>query len=250
MNISGNTILITGAGTGMGLAAAKAFASLGNRVLMVARNEKRLAEEAAHLPGALHFACDIADPAQVERLVQWAQSNAPELNVLFLNAGVTHTYRLFDGSPARDHAKAEMEVNFVSAVDLTHRFVPLLNGRTAPAIIVTTSGVVYAPDNTNPTYSATKAALHSYIQSMRFTLKKNGSPISLFELVAPLVDSPFSAGVVSDQKASPDEVIREMIDGLAEDRMDIRPVTSETLFDAWRRDPEEAQKMVNDATGA
>ncbi|MBB4001222.1 SDR family oxidoreductase [Aurantimonas endophytica] len=250
MNISGNTILITGAGTGMGLIAAKVLAARGNRVIMVARDAERLRREAEALPGTLAYACDIADAGQVDGLLDWVRGNAPELNVLFLNAGVTHTYRLFDGTDAARNARLEMLVNFVSAVDLTHRFLPLLESRPNPALIVTTSGVVYAPDTTNPTYSATKAALHSYVQSMRYRLKQVDSPVRLFELVSPLVDTPFASGVKSDAKAKPETVIAELLRALEEDTFDIRPGSSQALYEAWRADPEKAAAMVNEVTGA
>lgn len=250
MNIAGNTILITGAGTGMGLIAARELAARGNRIIMVARDAERLQREADALLGAQAYACDIADAGQVDRLLAWVEENAPDLNVLFLNAGVTHTYRLFDGTDAAGNARQEMLVNFVSAVDLTHRFLPLLENRPDPAMIVTTSGVMYAPDTTNPTYSATKAALHSYVQSMRYRLKQVGSPLRLFELVSPLVDTPFASGVKSDAKAKPETVIADLLQALEDDTFDIRPGSSQALYEAWRTDPEEAVTIVNEATGA
>jgi uncharacterized oxidoreductase len=250
MNTSGNTILITGAGTGMGLAAVKAFSERGNTVVMVARNEARLREEAAKLKNVDPFACDISDANQVERLLDHVGKAHPDLNWLFLNAGVTNTYELFSEESMIDHARDEMTVNYLSTVHLTERFVPVIAAKPNPAMIITTSGVIYAPDVTNPTYSATKAALHSFIQSARHVLAKKGSPIKWFELVAPLVDSQFAAGVRSDLKASPESVIEDLIRGIEANEIEIRPGLSNEIYQAWREDPEKAFATTCAAVGA
>jgi uncharacterized oxidoreductase len=241
MNTSGNTILITGAGTGMGLAAARAFSECGNTVVMVARNEARLREEAAKLKNVDPFACDISDANQVERLLDHVGKAHPDLNWLFLNAGVTNTYELFSEESMIDHARDEMTVNYLSTVHLTERFVPVIAAKPNPAMIITTSGVIYAPDVTNPTYSATKAALHSFIQSARHVLAKKGSPIKWFELVA---------GVRSDLKASPESVIEDLIRGIEANEIEIRPGLSNEIYQAWREDPEKAFATTCAAVGA
>lgn len=250
MNTSGNTILITGAGTGMGLAAAKAFSVRGNKVVMVARNEARLRDEAARLKNVDPFACDISEAGQVECLIEYVAKAHPDLNWLFLNAGVTNTYELFGKESMIDHARAEMTVNYLSTVHLSERFVPLIAAKPNPAMIITTSGVIYAPDVTNPTYSATKAALHSFIQSARHVLAGRGSPIAWFELVAPLVDSPFAAGVRSDLKVSPESVVEDLIRGIEADETEIRPGLSNEIYQAWRDDPEKAFAATCAAVGA
>ena len=160
MKTTGNTILITGAGTGMGLEAAKQFSQRGNTIIMVARNKERLQAEAARLENASVLACDIADAAGRPPAPMLAERH-PDLNVTFLNAGVTHTYSLFSHQDAFGHAQQEMTVNFLSAVRLTQELEPRLSQRPEAAMIITTSGAAMAPDISNPTYSATKAALHS-----------------------------------------------------------------------------------------
>lgn len=250
MEMTGNTILITGAGTGMGLAAAKAFSQRGNKVIMVARNEQRLHKEAAQLNGASAFACDITNRAQVDDLLVYVEANHPDLNWVFLNAGVTNGRKLFDKESVFSDAQDEVTVNYLSAVRLTEKLVPLIEKKSHPAMIITTSGVIYAPDTGNATYSATKAALHSFIQSARLVLAKRGSPIKWFELIAPLVDSPFATHVVSDQKVPPEQVIAELIAGVEANQEEIRPGLSEDIYQVWRRSPAEALKLVNSATGA
>lgn len=250
MKTTGNTILITGAGTGMGLEAAKQFSQRGNTIIMVARNKERLQAEAARLQNASTFACDIADEAQVQRLLQHLAEHHPDLNVVFLNAGVTHTYSLFGDEDAFDHAQQEMTVNFLSAVRLTQELEPRLSQRPEAAIIITTSGAAMAPDISNPTYSATKAALHSLVQSMRLVLQRRQSTIKVFELMAPLVDSPFSKDVHSDNKVPPADVISRLLTSLEHDELEIRPGAAEDVYQLMRTSPEKALQAVNAITNA
>ncbi|MBF4577515.1 SDR family oxidoreductase [Frondihabitans sp. VKM Ac-2883] len=250
MKTTGNTILITGAGTGMGLEAARQFSALGNTVIMVARNAERLDQEAAPLANAHTFVCDITDASQVEALLTYLRTEHPQLNMAFLNAGVTHSHRLFDGQNAYTYAAQEVETNFLSAIRLSQGLEPLLANKPKAALIITTSAAAYAPDISNPTYSATKAALHSLVASMRATLERNASPIAVVELVAPLVDSPFSEHVHSDQKMPASQVIEALIEGLEHDETDLRVGASEDLYQALRRSPEEAIQMANAFTNA
>jgi uncharacterized oxidoreductase len=149
-----------------------------------------------------------------------------------------------------DHARVEMAVNYLSTVRLTELLVPLMEDKPNPAIIITTSGVIYAPDVTNPTYSATKAALHSFLQSARFVLGKKGSKIKWFELIAPLVDSQFAAGVKSDLKVPPAVVIEDLIKGIEADEKEIRPGLSKDLYEAWRESPDKAFELATSAVNA
>lgn len=249
MRTTGNTILITGAGTGMGLEAARRFSKLGNTVLMVARNRERLEAEAANLEHADTFACDITDKQQVEQLLAHIDEHHPQLNVAFLNAGVTNGYQLFGGEDAVAHAQEEMTTNFISAVRLTHALEPRLARTPEAAMIITTSGAAFVPDVGNPTYSATKAALHSYVQSMRLVLQRKNSSVRVFDLMAPLVDSPFADHVHSDKKVAPSEVITALIKGLEDNELELRVGLTEDLYQLLRKSPEEALKIGNALTG-
>lgn len=249
MKTAGRTVLITGAGTGMGLEAAKRFSAMDSRVIMVARNAERLRTEAARLPGAVALPCDISDEGQVACLLKTVAAEHPDLDTVLLNAGVTHTYKLFGTEDAATHAEVEMRTNYLSAVRLIDGLVPLLRRQAAPALIVTTSGVAFAPDITNPTYSATKAALHSLTQSVRLQLERDGSPVSVFEFMAPLVDSPFSAGVISDQKVSPSDAVAELFDAMERDEFEIHAGLTKDIYAALRTSPDAAVRAVNAATG-
>lgn len=248
MRTTGRTALVTGAGTGMGLEAAAEFSRRGSRVIMVARNEQRLRRETEKLPDAVAFPCDIIDEQQVTRLLEYLRDEEPDLDTVLLNAGVTHTYSLFDGQDAVARAEVEMRTNYLSAVRLIDGVVPALR-RADSALIVTTSGVAFAPDITNPTYSATKAALHSLVQSVRLQLERDGSPLEVFEFMAPLVDSPFSAGVVSDEKMSAADAVAELFEGLDRHELEMHVGITSGIYEALRTSPDAAVRAVNVATG-
>ncbi|MEQ3553926.1 SDR family NAD(P)-dependent oxidoreductase [Pseudonocardia nematodicida] len=249
MTITDRTILITGAGTGMGLEAARRFSELGNRVLMVARNAERLRNEAEKLPGAVALPCDISDEAAVTDLVERVRADHPELSMIFLNAGITTGHPLFAAEDPLEAARAEMETNYFATIRLTHALFPVLVARPAATIIITTSGVAFAPDLVNPTYSATKAALHSYTQSIRLQMQRQGTGhVRVVELMAPLVDAPFSSNVHSAQKVSPASVITALIDGLAGDQDELHVGVVSDIFDALRRSSADALAAVNGVT--
>lgn len=249
MKTTDHTVLITGAGTGIGLEVAKLLDQLGNTVIMVARNGDRLDREAEQLKHAHPYVCDISDGDQVNALVEHVRAEYSDLDVIFLNAGVTHTYQLFGDEDPVPYATQEVEINYLSAVRLTNLFEPVLRNKTEAAMIITTSGVAFVPDVGNPTYSATKAALHSLCQTMRFVLTRKKSPIKVFEVMAPLVDSPFAKDVVSDDKVPPSEVAQAILDGLEADDLEMHVGTTADLYPAYLHSPEEALVTLNASTG-
>lgn len=142
-----------------------------------------------------------------------------------------------------------MTTNFISAVRLTHALEPRLARTPEAAMIITTSGVAFVPDVGNPTYSATKAALHSYVQSMRFVLQRKNSTIRVFDLMAPLVDSPFASHVHSDEEVAPSEVITALIKGIEDNELELRVGVTEDIYQLLRSSPEAALRAGNALTG-
>jgi uncharacterized oxidoreductase len=115
--------------------------------------------------------------------------------------------------------------------------------------VITTSGVAFVPDIQNPTYSATKAALHSFVQASRLVLENKGSGIRVFELMAPLVDSPFAKDIESDQKMPPRKVAETLLAGLERDELELRVGQTEDLYRTYLKSPDEALTEVNALTG-
>jgi uncharacterized oxidoreductase len=245
MKLQNNTILITGAGTGMGLAAAKWFSGAGNKVIMIARNEERLRMEASKIENSSYIACDLSDLSQMETLVETVKRDYPTLNMVFLNAGIATFYQLLDKENAYETSIAEMRTNYHSTVYLTQQLHSILADKTESAFIITTSGVAFAPALLYPTYSATKAALHSFTKTLRLVLQRQKSPIEVYELMAPMVDSPFSSAVESDLKVSPEVVIDALVESIQHQNFEVRPGLTEVLYQMYLRSPEEALFLIN-----
>lgn len=249
MKTTGNTILITGGGTGMGLEAAKQFDAMGNTVIMVARNEERLKREAAKLNNASIIVCDLSIEDELDRLIKTVKNQYPNLNMVFLNAGIATNYKLFSRDDSYKISIDEMTTNFNSVVMLTQALAPMLAEKENAAIIITTSGVAFVPDLQHPTYSATKAALHSYTLSLRLVLEQKKSNIKIFELMAPLVDTPFAKAIVSDQKMPAGNVIEEMIAKLEINEHEMHIGLTKDIFEKSKESTQEALHFVNGITG-
>lgn len=186
MKTTGQTILITGGATGIGLAFAERFLAAGNTVIAIGRRRDKLEEAKAKHP-ALHVrACDVADPGQRIALRDWAIREFPQLNVLVNNAGIQQ--RLDLRAPQDWEAmRAELAVNLDAPVHLANLFAPHFLARPRAAIVNVTSGLSFSPLADVPVYCATKAALHSFTISLRHQF--SGTPIEVVEIIPPAVDT-------------------------------------------------------------
>jgi uncharacterized oxidoreductase len=184
MNLSGNTILITGGATGIGFGLAETLLRQDNRVLICGRRSHRLTEARRKSPELEIFVCDVGTPQGRYDLQEWALRTAPELNVLINNAGLQHKVDLLKFGAERYE---EIAVNLEAPIHLSQLFIPHLARRPQPAIVNITSGLAFTPSASVPIYCATKAALHSFTLSLRHQLR--GTAIKVFEVAPPLVDS-------------------------------------------------------------
>ena len=200
MKTTGNTILITGGGSGIGRGLAQAFHTLGNRVIIAGRRKQALEETTAANPGMTSLTLDIEDPANVRSLATELATHYPALNVLINNAGIMRTERL----PAQQENLADAEsmvgTNLLGPIRLTAALLPLLQRQPHSAIMNVSSGLAFVPMAPTPTYCATKAAIHSYTQSLRYQLQ--GSTTEVLELIPPYVATHLLNGA-SDPRAMP-----------------------------------------------
>lgn len=185
MNLSGNTILITGATSGIGLAFAERFLS-GNKVIICGRREDRLQALKQKYPALETKVCDISDAVQREELAKWVIAHFPDTNVLMNNAGVQ---LLADLTKPVDLKRIyqEVDVNFIAPVHLSSLFTQHLAAKQNAAIINISSGLAFVPLAFMPVYCATKAAIHSLTLSLRYQLRKTA--VKVFEIAPPAVDT-------------------------------------------------------------
>ena len=186
MDMSSNTVLITGGASGIGLALAERFLRAGSEVIVCGRREDKLREAQAKHPALRTRVCDVAQPAERIALAEWARGALPRLNVLVNNAGIQ---RRVDVAELGDWeaGRQELAINLEAPIHLSALLVAHLRAQPRAAIINVSSGLAFAPLATVPVYCATKAALHSYTLSLRHQLAD--SSVRVLEIVPPAVDT-------------------------------------------------------------
>jgi uncharacterized oxidoreductase len=244
MNIENKTILITGGGTGIGFSIAKKLSGKGNRLILVGRREDKLKNAVAELTDASYITGDVTSTADVDNLVKEINKKYGSLDILVNNAGVVTAHPLDSAEGVYENAKFEMDLNYLSVVRLTERLLPLLKNSKEAAIINIESIVSYLPNTVIATYSASKAALHSYSQSLRLVLQKTHPHIRIFEVFPPFVDTDMTKGFTAD-KLSPDEVAQDIYNGLQAEEFTIRNGRTKDVYQQFLQSPENTLKQFN-----
>lgn len=183
MNLNNNTILITGGSSGIGFEMAKEFLKLNNKVIITGRNEARLQKVREELEGVVAIQSDISSHDDILKLYQKITKDFPDLNILINNAGVMETINLQKHTLSATDLTKELDINVKGTIWMNDAFLPLLKGKKNAATVNVTSGLAFVPLPISPVYCATKAALHSYTQSLRAQLRNTS--INVFELAPP-----------------------------------------------------------------
>jgi uncharacterized oxidoreductase len=209
MKLSGNTILITGGGSGIGRGMAEALHKLGNRVVIAGRRKEVLEEVTAANEGMEWMLLDIEKRSGVVPFAAEAMGKYPTLNVLINNAGVMRAEKLSEPQEDLGDAEAMVATNLLGPIRLTAALMPHLLKQPAATIMNVSSGLAFVPMALTATYCATKAAIHSYTQSLRHQLK--ATKIEVLELIPPYVATDLMNGR-SDPRAMPlDKYIAEVM---------------------------------------
>lgn len=206
MKTTGNTILITGGGSGIGRALAEAFQRQGNQVVIAGRRRDALDAVVAANPGMQAAVLDIEDGASIPGFAADLVQRFPALNVVLHNAGIMRPEQLREGG--LDTAEHTIATNLLGPIRLNDALLPHLLAQPAATIMTVSSGLAFLPLAATPTYSATKAAIHSYTLSLRHQLK--GSSVEVLELAPPYVQTELMGEQqASDPRAMP---LAEFID--------------------------------------
>ena len=185
MDMTGNTILITGGGSGIGRGLAEAFQALGNQVIIAGRRGDVLAEVVAANPGMASVVFDVEAGAAIPAFAAAVVKAHPGLNVLINNAGIMRAEAITTARYDLADAEATVAINLLGPIRLTAALLPHLTAQKKAAVLNVSSGLAFVPLAMTPTYSATKAALHSWSQSLRHQLRQTG--VEVIEVAPPAV---------------------------------------------------------------
>ena len=227
MTISGKTVLITGGGSGIGLALAKEFLANKNTVIITGRSLSKLEKAKAENPGLHFIQNDVTDAAQVKSLVEKTQQEFGGIDVLVNNAGVLHTFDIADESYPLEKHLQEVDIDLNGPIRMVHYFLPGLKQRDEAAIVNVSSGLAFVPLAMAPVYSATKAGLHAWTQSIRLQLAKTN--VKVIELMPPVVDTDMVSEFEDFPKISPEKLSQGFWKGYANNQAEITPGQSSQL---------------------
>lgn len=245
MKIKNKTVLITGAGSGIGLEAGKQFLEAGARVIITGRNLTKLQAAKKLYPSLITIKSDAANEADAKALYQEIEKMGG-IDILYHNAGVG-VPPLNLGLPNSNHltgAVYEMEVNYFGVIRLNNLFMGMLKSREEAAIIHTTSILSIVPSAIEATYSSSKTALAFYVKSLRKHLQIIDSKLKIFELLPPLVDTDMVADR-DGKKMSPEQLIKGLIKGLENEKYTIRVGDSKVINLINRLFPSVAFNLIN-----
>lgn len=200
MNITGNTILITGGGSGIGRALAEALHTKGNKVIVAGRRQAALDDVVAANPGMASVVLDVSDAGAIRDGAAAVLVAYPELNVVIQNAGIMVAEDIA-GDWTLDTAEATIATNLLGPIRLTAALLPHLKAKGDATIMTVSSGLAFVPLAATPTYCATKAAIHSWSQSLRVQLA--GSGVGVIELAPPAVQTALMPGHDTSPHAMP-----------------------------------------------
>lgn len=243
MILKNNVILITGGSSGLGLAMAKRFVAMGNKVIVCARNHQKLEALKKSFPQIETYSSDISVEKERFELLNFVMANFPDINILINNAAIVHKTDFYEDPTMYVKAVAEIQTNVIAPIHLTKLFLPHLIQNSNGSIINITSGLVFVPRSVYPLYSATKAALHSFTQSLRHQLKEK--QIRIIEVLFPAVDTPWHQGDPPKIAISPELAVGQMLKELASQRTEIRIGGAQKLYYLSRFFPKLAFKVIN-----
>jgi uncharacterized oxidoreductase len=211
MKISGNTILITGATSGIGRALAEALYAKGNKVIIAGRRQSLLDEVSGRNPGMIGIAVDLSDAAAIATFVDSVKAQFPQLNVLINNAGIFRLEDYTAESIDLTRALSTIQTNITGVVQLSAALLPTLRAQLQSTLVVTTSGLAFVPYPPGPVYSATKAFMHNWLDALRVQLRETS--VEVLELAPPYVQTELGGPQqASDPHAMPlDEYIQEVV---------------------------------------
>ena len=226
MKISGNTVLITGGGSGIGRALAEAFHKAGNRVIISGRRKAALDEVTAANPGMASMVMDATDAAGIRAFAEALVNAHPTLNAVINNAGIMRPEDIAAAPDYLETAEETVATNLLAPIRLTAALLPHFLKQPAATVLTVSSGLAFVPMVLTPTYSATKSAIHAYSVALREQLKE--TPVEVIEIVPPYVQTTLMGeGQAKDERAMPLHAFISEVMDILENRPDEKEVVVE-----------------------
>ncbi|HST09314.1 MAG TPA: SDR family NAD(P)-dependent oxidoreductase [Terriglobales bacterium] len=243
MRLTGRTILITGGSAGIGLAFALKFVEFGNSVIVTGRRQAVLDEVKAKYPKLDTIQSDVADPSQIAVLATRVKADFPRLDVLMNNAGIMLSRNLKPSATDLTGLMVEMDINVGGVIRMTSAFIDILTANKGTVINVS-SGLAFVPLPSAPIYCATKAAIHSYTQSLRFQLEETG--VEVIELMPPAVKTDLTAELAENGASliTTDELVKQSFASLKAGALEIWPGQTKQLAVLRRLAPNFINKQL------
>ncbi len=213
MKLENNTILITGGTSGIGLALGKSLLKKDNTVILLGRNKSKLQE--LEKVGFKTIYCDLRQIEDIEKAVLIIQNKYPNLNMLFNNAGIQNNYIFTEAITPFEKIKQEIEINFISQVQLTQLIIPILATKEKSFIVNTTSALGAYPKPDGLVYCATKGAMRNFTIGLRHTVKDLG--IKVLEFIPPVTDTPMTSKR-DEKKMSVNDLISKVLPQLKREK--------------------------------
>ena len=231
MTLTQRTILITGGTSGIGLELARQLLTRGNTVIVTGRKQDALDAAAAGLPGLQTIQSDVSDPQAIAALHEAVLARFPALDTLVNNAGIMHNIKLVQPRGLEDLTQ-EIDINLSGPIHMVQQFLPHLLTRPGAMIVNVSSGLAFVPFPVAPIYSAAKAGLHAYTQSLRVQLR--GTDVRVVELAPPGVETPlfreeFANELRGQKGMAPKELVRRALQAIEAGTLEVRPGLANVL---------------------
>ncbi|WP_088242436.1 SDR family oxidoreductase [Calothrix rhizosoleniae] len=248
MKLSGHKVLITGGNGGIGLELAREFVTRGNQVAICGRDTQKLAQAKTLLGDVKTVQSDLAIASQIPLLVREAAEQLGGLSILVNNAGIQRNFSFSQADTthiAQDIAE-EIQVNLTSLMILTAACLPMLKTTKSAAVINISSALAITPKASAPVYCSTKAAVHSFSQTLRYQMEDTLPMVKVFEVIPPLVDTQMTSGR-GDKKITPRQVAIETFRGLETNQYEIYVGKAKLLRILYRLVPKIAAQILRNS---
>ena len=226
MEAQNKKVLVTGGGSGIGLAISKALVAKGATVTICGRSASKLAKAQELNPELRTAVCDVTSDEAIQNLMKELEGSGG-IDILINNAGVFESVNYANETVSISKQEREVAIDFMGPIRMVNHFLPMLRARSESAIVNVSSGLAFVPFVLAPVYSGTKAGLHAWTRSLRYQLEETN--IKVFELMPPLVKTDMVSSLGEQKTMDPDVLADSFLSGFKKNQYEITPGQSSQL---------------------